>query len=327
MLAESKAIQILSEELGAGFQVSARGRFRSKIGDDCAVIQPLTGNQIWSVDSCVEGVHFRSAWMSPEQVARKAFHAALSDIPAMGGVPFAALCHLGLDQQIDARWLRRFAREQARLGKEAQAPIVGGNISTSLTFEVVTTVVGTVSGEVVGRSGARVGDELWLIGEVGLARAGLLLLEKNNGKQRTSAAVRRCLDAFRSPTALLKEGPRLARVAHAMLDVSDGVTRDLGTLSRMSGVRICVDEAQLEATLSPALVACARLLGQAPCDLALTGGEDYALLATGDSKRRPSFARPIGWVEKGKGVVLLRGSTRRVLSGGFEHGTKTPPTK
>lgn len=328
MLAESKAIRILSEELGASFEVSRRGRFRSTIGDDCAVFQPPSGKQVWSIDSCVEGVHFRSSWLSPEQVARKAYHAALSDIPAMGAVPFAVLCHLGLSSQTDARWMRRFAREQARLGKEARAPIVGGNISTSSTLEVVTTVLGTVQGDVVGRSGAQVGDEVWLAGEVGLARAGLLLLEqKKRRRWDSSVGVQRCLAAFCSPAALLKEGRRLHGVAHAMLDVSDGLTGDLSTLSRMSGVRVCISEAQLDAALSPALIECARLIGQEARELALIGGEDYALLATGNAAQRPSFVKPIGWIESGKGVVLMTDSKRSALSGGFEHGKKTPLTK
>jgi thiamine-monophosphate kinase len=108
--------------------------------------------------------------------------------------------------------------------------------------------------------------------------------------------------------------------ATACLDVSDGLARDARNLAQASGVRVVLDAALLSKVLSPELETVARALGQNPMDLAIEGGEDYALLATGPATKRPRFTRPIGTNEKGQGVFLRSSGQRTRLSGGFEHG-------
>lgn len=320
-LSESRVLRVLSEELGTAFSVSARGRFRLPIGDDCAVFKPPSGLMIWTNDACVEGRHFRSSWVTPEQVAQKSFHAALSDISAMGGRPFAALSHLGLGEDTKLPWLRRFAREQARLGKVTGCPVVGGNVTASGAFEVVTSVLGSIPKGPLTRNGAAVDDELWLVGELGLARAGLLILEQGlRAPAGQKKCFEECLEAFRRPVACLSEGPKMLGRATAMMDVSDGLRRDLASLAMMSEARLVVDEASLSACLSPHLLVAARALKVPALSLALDGGEDYALIATGPAHRRPNFARRIGVVKHGPvGAFLHRSDGEIELRGGFEH--------
>jgi thiamine-monophosphate kinase len=320
-LPESSALRILTEELGDGFSASANGRFLLPLGDDCAVMRPPSGHLAWTTDACVEGHHFLRPWMTPEQLAHKSFHAALSDIPAMGARPHAALCHLGLSGSIDARWLRRFARAQVGLGRNTGCPIVGGNVTSSAVLQIVTTVMGGISGAPIERGSARAGDDIWLIGDVGLARAGLLILQRNLLTPRGSRqSFDVCLKAFRTPEARLKEGPKLLGRATAMMDVSDGLRRDVAKMAKMSGTRFVLDEDCLDSLLRPELIACADVLGESALSLALDGGEDYALLATGPAKRRPSFAKKLGTVEPGTGAFIQRRGERHRLSGGFEHG-------
>lgn len=325
-LTESQALAIVRAELGTAYRsASARAKVRVGLGDDSAVLgrsgEDLgrSGEDlVWTIDSCGEGSHFLWDWLSPEDIAWKSLHAAVSDVPAMGARPIGALCQVSASPRVTKKWFQRFVRAQREASLDAKCPIVGGNFSSGPRFEVVTTVIGGLptAGAIL-RSGARPGDELWLVGSVGLARAGLLILQ--SGISQRGDAAQRCLDAFRRPRARMKDGPRLVGRATACLDVSDGLVRDAKNLSAASGVRVVLDGKALEEGLPDALRTVAPRLGVEPLELALEGGEDYALLATGPGPRRPRFARVIGFIEKGSEVFLLRGGVRRRLSGGFEH--------
>jgi thiamine-monophosphate kinase len=107
--------------------------------------------------------------------------------------------------------------------------------------------------------------------------------------------------------------------ASAAIDVSDGLAGDAQHLAKASQVRIVFDAALLQRALAPDLIRAAERLGRAPLSLALEGGEDYALLATGRSERRPRGAKAIGSVERGRGVLVLQAGKRETLSGSFDH--------
>jgi thiamine-monophosphate kinase len=198
--------------------------------------------------------------------------------------------------------------------------IAGGNLSRGAELSITTTLVGSVKRPLL-RNGARVGDELWLCGDVGLAAAGLRLLQAGT-RQGRNAAARRALSAFRRPHAQIVAGRELSRGAHAAIDISDGLAGDALHLAQASGVELLIDLTALAATLSPALHALAPRLGVSALDLALYGGEDYALLAAGPKRARPRTARVIGAVRKGHGVWLLEGERRQRANRGFEHFSK-----
>lgn len=325
-LSEVQAIRILSEELSRAGRLQSGARVRHGIGDDAAVLRRAPGDQVCTVDSCEEGVHFLWEWMKAEDVAQKSFHSAVSDVVAMGGKTAWVVCHLSLGPRVTASWLRDFARAQASCSEIVGAPVVGGNVSFASSTSVVTSVVGHVDpGKALLRSGARAGDELWLLGSVGLARAGLLLLQRGGGRARGRGALAVALRAFRTPEAQFREGPKLVGRAHACLDISDGIKRDAAQLAVASGVRVIVEADRLEATLSEELFALARQLGVSALELAIEGGEDYALLATGPQEKRPKLCRVIGRIEpatrvRKAGASLFWGGRMTGLSGGFVHG-------
>jgi len=151
---------------------------------------------------------------------------------------------------------------------------------------------------------------------VGLAAAGLAALIR--GRVR-GAAFRRCIAAFRRPTARLEDGATLPGRAHAALDVSDGLAGDAGHLARASRVKVVISAELLARVLRPELVRAAASLDRTPLDFALFGGEDYALLAAGPAARRPNNAAVIGWIEHGRGVFLDTDGRRRSVGGGFDH--------
>ncbi len=299
---------------GAG---GTRG-IRVDIGDDAAVLRPQSDQLVVTVDVAVEGVHFSAELLSLVDVGYRSMNAAVSDLAAMGARPLAALSSLIVPVLLPESQLYQVVRGQAEAAKLLQCPIVGGNLSRGGELSITTTVLGEASRPLL-RAGARAGDELWLLGEVGLSAAGLHILKK--GPPRASdLATRRCVAAFRRPRARLAEGWELLGRARAAIDISDGLASDAGHLAKASRVQLILDERGLGATLAPELVRAAAALRLSALELALTGGEDYALLATGPRRSRPKDAVVIGEVVKGCGVVLRDTTGRlRPAGTGFDH--------
>jgi thiamine-monophosphate kinase len=235
----------------------------------------------------------------------------------MGAVPLAMLANLALPPGFSRAELKLLAKGQARAARALRCPVIGGNLTRADALSITTTLLGTAR-KPLRRDGAQVGDELWLFGKVGVARAGLLSLLR--GRRARSSALKECVTAWRKPRALLSAGQSLVGRAHATLDISDGLSEDAGRLAAASGVKLVFDEPALLRALPVALQRAARELGETPLDLALAGGEDYALLATGPSRKRPKGVAVIGEVRSGRGVALRsNGRERRLAELGFDH--------
>ncbi len=290
------------------------------IGDDAAVLRLGKQRIALSVDDQVEGVHFDLRWLSPEDVGYRALQAAASDLAAMAATPLAAVASLHVPRGFPLGKLRALARGQAQAARRLKLPIVGGNVARGPVLSVTTTVLGSV-GRPLLRSGARPGDELWLLGDVGLARAGLLLHQQRlrvPARWRRIAAQARA--AWARPEALLAAGRALAGRARAAIDVSDGLAGDTGQLARASGVKVVLEAGRLEALVSTELCELGDLLGEPGVALAVNGGEDYALLAAGPRARRPARAKVVGRIERGRGSELeLATGQRLALGPGFDH--------
>ena len=310
---ERDLVRLLERCLGRGGRGSPE--LEVGIGDDAAVFRLGAARLVWSVDASVEGVHFERRWVSSRDVGWRSLQAAASDLAAMGARPLGALASLVLPTWVTPRELGELARGQAAAARSLGCPLVGGNLSRGTELGVTTSVLG-VCRRPLCRSGARPGDELWLVGQVGLARAGWELLRR--GMATSGRHEQRCVTAWRRPRALIRRGLELGRVAHAAIDLSDGLGGDARQLAEASRVRVVVERGRLERALSPAVRSVARQLGLDAFELALAGGEDYALLAAG--RRRPAWARVIGRVEPGRGA-LLEGAdgSREELEPGFDH--------
>ena len=231
-LREFAAISELTELFRARHRLVEVG-----IGDDAAVLKPF-GRSVWTVDTAVEHVHFERRWLSLADLGWRSFNAAASDVCAMGGAPVAALSNVIFPEGFSAAELSLLARGQRAAARALGCEVVGGNLSRGSELSITTTVLGRVTRPLL-RSGARVGDELWLCGELGLAAAGLALLQRGDRSQ--SAAARRALRAFRRPRAELAAGLALAARAHAAIDISDGLAGDAAHLAEASGVRVMFD--------------------------------------------------------------------------------------
>lgn len=284
------------------------------IGDDAAVLSSgLDGSRlVWTIDEQVEGTHFRRELVSWRDVGWRSFMAAASDVAAMGARPWCALSALVLPEYVDDDALAQIARGQGEAAAALGTAVVGGNLARGPVMSVATTLLGRTDRPVL-RSGARVGDGLWLAGSVGLAGAGLRALE---GGSANDARLAPALSAWRLPAARVDQGLVMGRVAHAAVDVSDGLARDAGHMAEASGVAIAIDEAEL--TGDAALISAASALGLDPVELALHAGEDYALLVA--SPVPLEGFRRIGDVIEGRGLVLRSSNgERRIEPRGFDH--------
>ncbi|MGH9171489.1 MAG: thiamine-phosphate kinase [Acidimicrobiales bacterium] len=237
-------------------------------GDDAAVLVPPEGRLLLTTDLLVEGVHFDLALGSLEDAAWKAIAVNVSDIAAMGGEPRHAVVGLAAPGGTDLDAVMGGLAEAAaayRIG------LVGGDLTRGerLVFAVTVTGSCAAGGEVL-RSGAKAGDEVWVTGPLGASAAGLEALQAaaplgdTAGGDRRSVAAELAL-AYRRPVARVAEGRLAASLgARGMIDVSDGLARDLDHIATGSGVGVRLDSVPIA--------------GGASLEHALGGGEDYELV-------------------------------------------------
>jgi thiamine-monophosphate kinase len=283
------------------------------IGDDAAVLDG-GGTLVWTIDEQVEGVHFRRDLVTFRELGFRSLMAAASDVAAMGGRPWCALCAMAVPADVDDAQLEAIATGQHEAAEELHAGVVGGNLSRGPALSLSTTVLGRCQ-RAIQRKGAHVGEGIWLAGPVGLAAAGLRALGSGEVGKLDDPRLQAAIAAWRTPRALVEAGRAMGLLATSAIDVSDGLARDVGHLAEASGLCGVLDEASLT---DPELLAAADALGLSAIELALHGGEDYALVAT-SAAPLPGFRR-IGKMREGTGLVLRAASGERPLEPrGFDH--------
>lgn len=256
-------------------------------GDDAAHIETRDGTFVVSSDLLIEGRHFRRDWSSAEEVGHKAAAANLSDINAMGGVATALTVALGLPADLPASWVLDlaggFEAECALVG----AHVVGGDVTAADQIVIAVTAMGDAA-RPVRRDGAAPGDVVAFAGTLGLAGAGFAALSR--GFRSPKAAV----EAHRVPHPPYAAGPQAADAgATAMVDVSDGLLADVGHIALASGVVIDLETETF--TIPEAVSTVADALGTDPIRFVLSGGDDYALVATFSA----ASELPDGWTRIG----------------------------
>lgn len=267
-------------------------------GDDAAQVAVTGGTYVVSTDLLVDNRHFRRDWSSAYDVGRKAAAANLSDIAAMGGVANALTVGFAAPGDLEAAWAlemtRGFVEEAAKVG----AVLVGGDVTASDTLTIAVTALGEARRPVT-RSGAKAGDVVAYAGRLGWAGAGFAALSR--GFRSPRAAV----DAHRIPEPPYAAGPQAAAAgATAMTDVSDGLLADLGHIAASSAVAIDVSAASF--VVGEPLSSVGQALGVDPMIFVLTGGDDYALVATFGGEV-PAGWTQIGVVSDGAGQVTVDG--------------------
>ena len=301
------------------------------VGDDCALLSVTPGMQLAvSSDMLVEGRHF-FADVDPAHLGHKALAVNLSDLAACGARPLAFTLALALPR-VDAPWLQAFADGLLRLADAHQCELVGGD-TTQGPLNLCVTVFGEVpTGQALLRSGARVGDDIYVSGTPGEAR---LALDALRGRLALPpAALQQLRPRLERPTPRVALGLALRGVASSAIDVSDGLLGDLGHILKASGVGACVD-----ATVATNLLAASAQQAGAAADFdaqtlmqcALAGGDDYELVFTAPPAQQAAVqaavqasgtrATRIGRVEPAPGLRVVDGQGQPVAQhfASFDH--------
>lgn len=301
------------------------------IGDDCALLAPTAGQQLAvSSDMLVEGRHFLST-VAPDRLGHKALAVNLSDLAACGARPLAFTLALALPRP-DFAWLEGFAHGLFALADAHGCALVGGD-TTAGPLNLCITVFGEVPpGQALRRSGARVGDAVWVSGTPGEAR---LALEVFRGTlSLPQAAFERARARMETPTPRVALGLALRGIASACADVSDGLAGDLGHILAASGVGACLDAqdaAFLLAQPDQLALGYGEISAQTRLECLLAGGDDYELVFTAPESAHDAVLRAaasaatpvrrIGRIEAAPGLRLrdADGRVRPCPYGGFDH--------
>ncbi len=305
----------------------------AKLDDDAACLRPPPGKEIVvSTDSYAGGVHFLRD-DPPDLIGEKVLRASLSDLAAMGAQSWVYFLNAAFPARTPLAWMRGFAAGLGRAQQRYGLKLAGGDTiaAPSAALFSVTQIGLAAKGKALTRRGMKPGDEIYVSGTLGDAALGLRILRKRlaHVPEEEDRFAQELIARCRLPSPRLELGGKLAGVASAAMDISDGLAADLGHMCRASGAGAEIETARLPFS------AAALALKPGRGDLhraALSGGDDYELLFAAPADRRAAVAKRaacagtpvtrIGRVVAAPGVQLVdaRGRRRRFSGrGGYEH--------
>ncbi|MGZ5038891.1 MAG: thiamine-phosphate kinase [Usitatibacter sp.] len=294
------------------------------VGDDCALVDVTNGMDLAvSMDTLVSGTHFFPD-VDPENLGHKALAVNLSDMAAMGAMPYWAMLALTVPN-VDHAWLGAFAKGFFDLAQEHNVSLIGGD-TTRGPLTLTVTIMGEVpAGAALRRSGAKAGNDIWVSGNIGDAalavahRHGRLVLGEDDYRE----AVMRLYE----PSPRVQLGQALRGLATAAIDVSDGLLADLTHICRLSGVGATVELASVPVSA----IGAKHINSDAGRTAIVAGGDDYELCFTAHPNSRDSIEdltdvlgipiTRVGQIKRGKGVSLLGpdGKAMKVDGRGYDH--------
>ena len=292
------------------------------IGDDCAVLPAGEGELLISTDLLMEGVHFLRSESSPEDVGWKAAAVNLSDIAAMGGKPVATFLSIALPKDAQGEWAERFIEGYRQISSQYDVPLLGGDTTSSLRDIAVNVgILGRCqSGKRLMRSGAKVGETIYVTGPLGDSAAGLQAILKGI---RRSEEVKTLIERHKRPLPRVDAGVILIQSGKvgAMMDISDGIASDMRHIMKASkvGAVIALDRLPLSSEL---ISVCAEQ-GWDRYWLSTSGGEDFELLFTGPDGLENELdikVYPVGKIVDGNELIwTVEGSAVDYDYMGYKH--------
>jgi len=259
-----------------------------KIGDDCAVLpKDSKTDLVITTDLLVEDIDFRLSWTKPEFLGHKSLAVSLSDVAAMGAKPVWSMVSIGVPEKIwKTDFVEKFYDGYMRLAKKFDVELVGGDVSKTPDKIVIDSIAaGEVKkGKAILRSGAKVGDLIFVTNEIGGAAAGLKLLQNgilynDTVKIWEKNLLLKQLCPF-PQSGIFRE---FSQFANAMIDISDGLSSDLAQICRLSkvGAKIFAEKIPIDKNIRGLTKSFEDKL-----DFALNGGEDFELLFTVPAKKK-----------------------------------------
>ena len=295
------------------------------VGDDCALVDVTNGMDLAvSMDTMVQGTHFFPD-VDPEMLGHKALAVNLSDMAAMGAMPYWAMLALTIPN-VDHAWLGAFAKGFFDLAQEHNVSLIGGDTTRGTQLAITVTIMGEVpAGAALKRSGAKVGNDIWVSGSIG--DAALAVAHRNGRVVLEEADYREAAMRLYEPTPRVPLGQALRGLATAAIDVSDGLLADVTHICRLSGVGATIE---LERVPTSAIGA-KHIASDAGRNAIVAGGDDYELCFTAHPNSRESIDQledvlgvrltKIGQIKRGKGVSLVGpdGKAVKVDGRGYDH--------
>ena len=293
------------------FHTSFQTQVQVGIGDDAAVIKSSNNKLVATVDMAIEDIHFNKKWSSPFQIGAKLTTANLADIFAMGAIPKYLLVAAGISELDNSETVTELAKGIRSVADKFEVTVIGGDLSKSEKMTLSITALGELSAQPILRSGARVGDLIYLSSLTGLSAAGLAILNRELDRPRY------VVEAHLNPKLVAPD--KLIKVATSMCDVSDGLATDAAHLSYASNVNFNLSKDLIsQAADFKDLAELAKELNEDVFDWILTGGEDHFFLATvGKENESNELGIQIGSVGKGEGKLLLDGV--EIKKTGYQH--------
>ena len=271
------------------------------IGDDAAILARPENHIVVTTDMAVEDVHFKVNWSSAEEIGRKVAAANLADIYAMGGRPKYLTVAMAATGNEELEWMLGIARGIAHEAKIVGAQVVGGDLAKGEKIVISITAIGECENEIL-RSGAKVGDSIYITTLPGWSAAGLIALQKNI----KGGAVDFAISEHRAPSVDYDNAEQIAVGANSLCDISDSLMIQAEQLADASDVQFEIDGDLIKAHQDFAeLSQVAELLDVSVFDLILSGGEDHVFLATGHVLK----GFEIGKVRAGSGIRLTHLAT------------------
>ena len=306
---ESEATLI--ERLRELFHTRLQSGVEVGIGDDAAVISASKSKLVVTVDMAIEDVHFRRAWSTPFQIGAKLTTANLADIFAMGAKPKYLLVAAAITEVNNIEVITELANGIKSVADKFEVEVIGGDLSKGEKMSLSITALGELSKNPILRSGAKIGDLVYVSALPGLSAAGLAILGR--GLDRPRYVVEAHLNPkLTAPNALIA-------VATSMCDISDGVATDGSNIAKASEVNIELSKQLISDTAGFSdLKELADELSEDVFDWILSGGEDHFFFATVDPKNaKNELGVQIGVVKEGKGQVTLDGAI--IQKAGYQH--------
>ena len=281
------------------------------IGDDAAVVLASNKKLVATVDMAVEDIHFKREWSTPFQIGAKLTTANLADIFAMGATPKYLLVAAAITEVNNSQMVSELAKGIRSVADKFEVAVIGGDLSRAEKMSLSITALGEISEKPITRSGAKVGDIVYVSALPGLSAAGLAILTRGLDRPRY------VVEAHLNPK--LSAPDKLIQVATSMCDISDGLVTDASHIASASTVRINLSKNKLiSGSDFKDLAELAVELGEQVFDWILTGGEDHFFLATVDPKNASDeIGLEIGVVEAGGGEVVLDGE--KIQKAGYQH--------
>ena len=295
------------------------------VGDDCALVDVTNGMDLAvSVDTMVSGTHFFPD-VNPENLGHKALAVNLSDMAAMGALPYWAMLALTIPN-VDHEWLSAFAKGFFDLAQEYNVSLIGGDTTRGPSLVMTVTIMGEVpAGAALRRSGAKPGNDIWVSGNVG--DAALAVAHRYGRIVLDAADYHEAVMRLYEPSPRVALGQALRGLATAAIDVSDGLLADLTHICRLSEVGATVDLNSVPVSS----IGARHIHTDEGRTAILAGGDDYELCFTAHPNSRDSIEdltdvlgipiSRIGQIKRGKGVSLLGadGKAVKIDGRGYDH--------